>query len=237
MVFFVVFSAINVYGQEKAPEKVTKTNTNGWYMYFGNFRLSDKFGIHALFHVRRSNVITDWQQSLNRIGLNYHIRDNDAIFTVGYDYVVTFPYGELPISENNRSHGAWEALTLKHKVGSVSLMHRYRLEQLWGKSISADSYKYKNNFRYMILAGVPIVGNWFFSFFDEVFISFGKNVKYNNFNQNRLYGAIGYKIKNGDIQLGYMDQIIKKGVGLTYENNNTLMVGLNYNMDFRKKDN
>jgi hypothetical protein len=216
-----------------AQEKETITNSNGWYMYAGNHKFTEKWSLHTLIHIRRSNIITDWQQSLNRLGVNCHF-NNNAIGAIGYDYVLTFPYGGSPITEKVQTNAIWQTVTLKQQVGKIKISHRYRLEQLWSTILSDIQYTYTNRFRYMISGTIPLYKNVFFSFFDEVFISFGKNVNYNNFNQNRIYDGIGYKIKHGDIQLGYMNQLIKKGIGLTYENNNTLMVGINYNMDFRK---
>lgn len=229
VVLFLLLNNVEIYGQEKE----TVTNSNGWYMYSGNHRLINKWSLHTLVHVRRSNIITDWQQSLNRIGINYHFNES-VIGAIGYDYVLTFPYGSSPLPEKVQTHASWETMTLKHESGKVNFSHRYRLEQLWSAKVSEINYTYSNRFRYMILGSIPIYKKVFFSFFDEVFISFGKNVYYNNFNQNRIYAGIGYKIKHGDIQMGYMNQLIKKGIGLTYENNNTLMIGINYNMDLRK---
>lgn len=202
-------------------------------MYAGNHKLTDSWSLHTLIHVRRSNIITHWQQSLNRVGINYHFNES-AIGAIGYDYVLTFPYGSSLLPGKVQTQASWETMTLKHEVGKVKFSHRYRLEQLWSTKVSESNYTYSNRFRYMISGSMPLYKKVFFSFFDEVFISFGKNVDYNNFNQNRIYAGIGCKIKNGDIQLGYMNQVIKKGIGLTYENNNTLMLGFNYNLDFRK---
>lgn len=222
------------YMNVQAQVKETKTNSNGWYMYSGNHRFANKWSLHTIIHVRRSNVITDWQQSLNRIGINY-LLNNNVTMTIGYDFIVNFPYGKLPIPEKTRTHSSWEAITITHEIGKLRISHRYRLEQLWNTKLSKINYNFYNQFRYMLTVSVPIYKKVFFSFFDEVFFAFGKNVYYNNFNQNRLYGALGHRIKNGDVQIGYMNQFIKKGVGLTYENDNTLMVGLNYSFDLRKK--
>ena len=73
-----------------AQEKEAITNSNGWYMYAGNHKFTEKWSLHTLIHIIRSNIITDWQQSLNRLGVNYHF-NNNAIGAIGYDYVLTFP--------------------------------------------------------------------------------------------------------------------------------------------------
>ena len=68
-IFLILLSSVKIHVQEK--EKVL--NENGWYMYSGNHKIAEKWNLHTLIHVRRSNIITHWQQSLNRIGMNYHI--------------------------------------------------------------------------------------------------------------------------------------------------------------------
>jgi len=219
-----------------AQENSVVTNSNGWYMYSGTHRLNDSWGLHTLSHVRRNNIITDWQQSLNRIGLTYRFK-NGAQGALGYDYVLTYPYGDLPISEKKKTHAIWETITLKQDVGVFKVSHRYRLEQLFTTTLSEIDYKFSNRFRYMLSTSVNIKGDFFIAFFDEVFISFGENVTSNNLNQNRIYLGFGKKINNGNIQIGYMNQLIKKGPSALFEMDNTLMLGLNYNFDFSRHSN
>ena len=132
-----------------AQEKETITNSNGWYMYAGNHKFTEKWSLHTLIHIRRSNIITDWQQSLNRLGVNCHF-NNNAIGAIGYDYVLTFPYGGSPITEKVQTNAIWQTVTLKQQVGKIKISHRYRLEQLWSTILSDIQYTYTNRFRYMI---------------------------------------------------------------------------------------
>jgi hypothetical protein len=46
-------------------------NFIGWYNYFGTFTVSQKFSIHTEYQFRRNKLITEWQQSLLRVGVNY----------------------------------------------------------------------------------------------------------------------------------------------------------------------
>jgi len=66
---------------------------------------------------------------------------------------------------------------------------------------------------------------WFLNVYDEVFINLQEPI----FGQNRLYGAIGYTIKdNFSIQLGYLKN------HFTGRNFDRLQLGVIYNTDFRK---
>ena len=50
---------------------------------------------------RRENYITEWQQSLVRIGANYKLNQN-LLFRIGYAWIETFPYGEIPLNASGR---------------------------------------------------------------------------------------------------------------------------------------
>jgi hypothetical protein len=64
---------------------------------------------------------------------------------------------------------------------------------------------------------------WYVSVYDEVFLSFGKHVKVNMLDQNRIGIALGYKrIKNTNLELGYMLQSIIKPDGIHVEQNHTI---------------
>lgn len=226
-------------------------NFNAWYMYFGDHKFSEKWGIHLEAQFRRSGLIADPQQLLLRTGLNYHF--NQQVFaTVGYCFVETAPYGEFPAKADFPENRIWEQLQLKSQNGRFEWINRLRLEQRLVKSPVAttsdpNSYKpgdavYSNRFRLLNRISVPFKGNaivdnsLYFTVYDEVLFSFGKNVAANALDQNRAYAAFGYKIpKVGRLELGYLYQTINKADGVKRERNHTLQVGLSSNIDFFKK--
>ena len=53
--------------------RIADKNTIGWYAYTGTFNINKKWGIHTEYQWRRDNIITDWQQSLLRTGINYKV--------------------------------------------------------------------------------------------------------------------------------------------------------------------
>jgi hypothetical protein len=68
IVSFLFFSSINAQNT-----RISNTNSIGWYNYFGTFKVSKKFGIHTEYQFRRNEVITERQQSLLRLGVNYQL--------------------------------------------------------------------------------------------------------------------------------------------------------------------
>lgn len=218
---------------------------HGWYMYFGNHRLSDKFSIHTEYQWRRADWITAWQQSLLRLGVDYRISDG-VLVTLGYGHIVTWPYGEQPVIEKFTEHRIWQNLILTQRQGRFYFNHRFRPEQRWlygnGKGES-DDYVYRNRMRYRFLVNYPLnkteigADTWFLSLYDEIFIQFGPHFDRNYLDQNRLYSAVGYQFSvQGNLQLGYMQQFIVKGDALKAERNHTLQLALTYHFDLRNKD-
>jgi hypothetical protein len=248
MVLAILF-ILNIGAYAQSP-RITDNQTNTWYMYMGNHKLSDKWELHTLYHFRRTDLGQSWQQSLARIGVNYHVAPG-LVASAGADWVVSYPYGVQPISYNTTEYTAWEALFYRHQVGRLSFMHRYRLEQRFIEKDSYDSTAsewqktgttYKDRFRYMLSVDIPLNNpkmqdkTWFISANDEIFIGMGKNQAKNLFEQNRIYGALGYRFnKDFNLQLGYMNQKIIKADAIHIENNHTLMLGAAYNLNFSDK--
>lgn len=240
--FLCLFMAITPVWSQSNYE--LKNNYNGWLMYFGDHKFASKWGIHLEAQVRQNNYITSPQQLLLRSGINYHL--NSTIFaTAGYCYVLTYPYGADPALARFPENRIWEQLQLKHQSGKIELVNRYRIEQ---RSVqiprknSADELFYEqvytNRFRLLTRVSIPLKGSeikdksWYISLYDELFVSFGKNVAFNVFDQNRAYLALGYKIPRvGRLEIGYLNQLIIKSNGIKVENNHTLQVGLISNFD------
>ena len=122
-----ILSFQDTFGQNN---RLNTYNTIGWFNYFGNFKVSDKFSIHSEYQWRRNNLVTNWQQSLFRVGLNYHLNPR-VLFRVGYAWVETYPYGEYSINNLGRDfteHRIFEMAQLSHKEGAVDFTHRFILE-------------------------------------------------------------------------------------------------------------
>ena len=228
-------------------QKNIDSQSNGWYMYFGNHKLTNKLAIHTEYQWRRSGLVDKRQQSLTRLGLDYQAAAN-ATMTAGYGYIITWPYGEQPVPFRFHEHRIWEQLILVQSAGRFFFNHRFRLEQRFlenridiGNGASApDGTTYRNRARYRFLVAVPLnkkvmgQGALFASVYDEVFVQFGANVGLNYLDQNRLYLALGYVIlPNANVQVGYLNQFIVKANAIDAERNHTFQLAVTYNFDFR----
>lgn len=205
-----VFISNNVKGQK------IEENLGSWFMYFGTHKLSEKYSLHYETQLRNYEIVSNFNQLLPRVGLNYHIDENTSL-TAGYAFIPTqniFDLGwdEQIITENR----IWEQFILRNSINRIKIRHRYRLEQRWIKkvdiiqisnntSLSEFSTSYKNRARYMLSVKLPISKNedspLFISLYDEIFL----NISDSPFDQNRLFAALGYQInKQMNFQVGYL---------------------------------
>jgi hypothetical protein len=226
------------------------TNHNAWLMYFGSHKLSPKWGLHLEAQLRRSEWGEGPQQLLLRPGINYHFNPQ-AFATVGYCFVETYPYGEFGAPVTFPEHRFWEQIQVRTQIGRVELINRYRLEQryvyapvLGNNGFEPGDAIYTNRFRWLGRISVPFKGktiidkSFYVTVYDEIMASFGENISFNIFDQNRAYLALGYRIpKIGRLEVGYLNQLLFRGDGRRVENNHTLQLGLFANMDFYKHNN
>jgi len=250
LLFFLLISA-SVIAQNT---RIKNNNTIGWYSYNGTFKVGKKFGIHTDYQFRRIDVVSNWQQSLLRVGINYQLNPKVS-FRMGYAWVETFPYGEIPINEmgkNFTEHRLFQMLTIKDKISIIDLSHRFMLEQRWVGAYSnadlpkEDIFPLTNRIRYMLRLQIPLKGNEikdktpYLVLFDEIFIGYGKNLRENIFDQNRLAILFGYRFSPlFRIEAGYLNQTVQLGREVNNRNvfqyNSGLLLNTYFTIDFTKK--
>lgn len=244
-----LFSA-NLFAQNT---RLNDYNNTGWYNYFGTFNFTDKLGVHTEYQWRRNNIISDKQQHLLRVGLNYQINTKVQL-RVGYANIETFAYGDIPINglgKDFTERRLYQMATVNDKVSSFELSHRFMLEQRWNGRYSnanlakEDSYVYTNRIRYMFRIQMPLKGKSienktpYLAIYDEVFLGFGENVGENVFDQNRIGVLLGYRVSpTVRLEVGYLNQIIQLGRELgdrnVFQYNNGLLVNTIFNFNLRK---
>jgi len=204
--------------------RISDKNTIGWYVYTGTFKLNKKWAVHTEYQWRRDNVVTDWQQSLLRTGINYQVNTKLSL-RAGYAWIETYNYGDIPINGFGKQfteHRAFQMATINDKIDKVELSHRFMLEQRWiGRYANAsltkeDEYFFVNRFRYMYRMQIPLKGKTiadktpYAAIYDEIFLGFGKNVNENVFDQNRLGLLLGYRFSaKVRIEGGFLSQIVQ----------------------------
>ncbi|MGV3557066.1 DUF2490 domain-containing protein [Larkinella arboricola] len=219
--WFTVFGLVSLsgFGQQK---RILDHNRIGWFVYNGDHELSKKWSLHTEYQWRRIDYIRTWQQSLARLGVKYKLTEKVQLGG-GYTYFVTFPYGDHPVADQGvptPEHRLYQDLELADTAGRFVLSHRFRLEERWlseqtpGDPRRISGWSYENRVRYQITVNYPLKGatidngEFYLTFFDELFISFGKNAGANIYNQNRILGGLGYQFRdNFQLELGFLNQI------------------------------
>ena len=205
-----------------AQNRISDHNTIGWYTINIDPAISKKWSGHIEYQWRRDNVITDWQQSLLRVGLTYKISPQVSI-QAGYAWIETFPHSEhftSAIRKTFPEHRIYEQIVAVSNLGKVKLTNRLRLEQRFnGKFTSEEDekpvdYVYLNRVRYMPRIDVPLdkINKVFAAMYDEILIGFGKNVGQNVFDQNRVAVMVGYNFSpKFKVEGGFLNQTVQLG--------------------------
>lgn len=235
-------------------QRLSDNNTICWTSSFNTLYLSQHTSLHLEYQWRRENYFTNWQQSLSRVGVQYHFK-NGVSALLGYGYIITYPYGEYPAGPYTiPEHRIFQQLVWNESFGRLTLNHRMRLEQrLLGKidqkapEYEVKDWNYVNRVRYQLRLGLPLNHakmqdkTWYLAAFDELFIGFGSNVNQNIFDQNRIGILCGYQFnKLFRAEAGFFNQTVQQG-GLVggkqvYQYNNGLMVNVYFTKPARVKE-
>jgi len=176
-----------------------ESELGSWAILNGTHKLSAKTAVYTEFQYNTFEVLTNLDQAW-AIGILQHQISEDITLGVGYGYFYTDSTFEDLVEENNFSENRiLEEIAFKHNYKKLNLQHRYRLEhRFFERKINKTVV---NRFRYRLKLKYPIGKQWFLQAFNELFINFNDQI----FNQNRLFGALGYNINDHiAIQAGYM---------------------------------
>jgi Protein of unknown function (DUF2490) len=212
---------------------------SGWLASFNTIKTGKKTSLHTDVQWRSSDELKHTQTLLLRPGLNIHLT-KQIIVTGGYAFihnrrVINNVSGYAP------EHRIWEQLLYNHKLKSIFVSHRLRLEQRFvSKSlVQNDELKnegtlFANRFRYFIRNVLPFQQQKTFSkgmfaaLQNEVFVNIGNTANVNGkfFDQNRLYLALGYRLHSSfDLETGYLNQYISGRNGLLSNNHVVQVAG------------
>ncbi|WP_440881918.1 DUF2490 domain-containing protein [Tenacibaculum sp. C7A-26P2] len=212
MFLCLLFSSYNLLSQ-KNPE-----NSLGvWYMYGGNFQLSQNWKLKSLAHFRMFDFTNDLQQYLFRVGANL-ILNKEISFTGGYAYLNT----DHTFQENGGNideHRIYEDFNINHKISKLKLAHRLRIEH---RFFTGDILHW---IRYQIGLSYPLTKNINAFIFDEIFFHFPNET----YAQNWVGGGLTYKLSNSiNLKAGYM-HISDKTIKL-----NRIQIGVIFNTQITK---
>lgn len=202
-----------LFGQQKHGEN------DAWFLLLNKYELSDKISVGNETHLRFDDYFNDVQQFIIRPYLDLNFGNKDLVYSIGYSYIKTYPYGDFPLPAAKPENNVWEQITLNHKYGKLNVSHRYRLEQRFisnlvynaqNDSFETEGNTYGNRFRYRITFKYDLSDKIFINAFDELWIKSSKGFFDADYDRNWIYAGIGYNISpDASIQLAYLHQNIK----------------------------
>lgn len=209
-----------------------------WFAYLGQYKISQKFGLHVEAQLRYENHFEHNLQNVYRIGGVYFIKPNEHL-TLGYGLIHTYNAAADDYFAENR---LWEQYQINRKWKKNTMTHRLRLEQRWIEQLADNSTAYQNRLRYLNRNLFHIAnsksGNeeLYAVLQDEVFLTVGENKVNSKFmDQNRFLVGLGLNYKNNlRLELGYMNQYVTSSYG-NDAMNHTISVTLFHNLDFQKR--
>ncbi|TGE25741.1 DUF2490 domain-containing protein [Hymenobacter aquaticus] len=213
-----------------------------WLGVFNQNRFSQRWGSWTDLHLRlHDHFVQAPFQTVARVGLTYYLTD-DVRLTGGYAYVHHFPDGARTISQ--AEHRPWQQVQWFTKFPRARLMQWVRLEERFRRTIRQnerlDEFDFNYRTRYNAALFLPLSKRGFepggvqFLLNNEVMMNFGKEIRLNYFDQNRLFAGLVYQVnKHAQIQGGYMHLFQQLPAGNVYRNQHTIRVFYFHNFDLR----
>jgi hypothetical protein len=195
--------------------RAQKSDVGNWLIYFGNQQIDKRWNWWNEMQYRNFNFIGDLEQLVFRTGIGYNLTENNNNVLLGYAFVYSEPY--IPGTDQKRSvteNRIYEQFITRQNFGRVFIQHRYRIEE---RFIASDI---RMRFRYLLGLNIPINQKiiqkdvFYFSAYNEIFLRTNTPV----FDQDRIYGAVGYAINNYlRVETGMMYQIFEDGNKLQFQ--------------------
>jgi hypothetical protein len=234
---FLTFSA---YAQEKDKEFRQQI----WTAYFNQTRLSDKWGLWADVHFRFTDNFADrLGLSIFRIAPIYYVTDQTRISS-GYAYITA--HNESPVPDLPE-HRLWQQIQWFEKKERFTMMQYVRVEERFRRTLSngevSDDYTFNWRFRYNIALTIPLTNKSvqpktpFLFLNNELHINAGKEIGNNYFDQNRLFGGVGYQFTTQiNAQIGYLYVFQQLPASTTFVHTDAIRFFVFHNLDFRNKE-
>ena len=214
-----------------------------WLGVFNQTRFSEHWGSWTDVHLRlHDQFVGDLFQGVARVGLTYYLTD-DVRLTGGYAYVHHYPDGARTVG--HPEHRPWQQVQWFTKFPNARLMQWVRLEERFRQQVVNNTelgseYAFNYRSRYNTALFLPLTNKGFepgglqFLLNEEVMVNFGQQVRYNYFDQNRLFAGLVYQVnKHAQLHAGYMHLFQQLPVGDTYRNQHTIRVFYFHNLDLR----
>lgn len=217
----------------------TAQETSGWLASFNTFRLNKNFSLHLDAQLRSTDDLEQVRTVLLRPGLNFQLAKG-LTATAGYAFISNRALTGSPLSRMVTEHRIWQQLAYTLSAKPVILLQRLRFEERFvprvvisNTDVTVDGRREAFRLRYMARGIFPFKPvkkfekGLFAALQNEVFLNVGDRSAVNRktFDQNRLYGALGYRTSGKiDLEAGYMNQYTVNRTG--FSNNHIVQLAV-----------
>ena len=202
-----------------------------WTRLYVRVKLNDKWSWQTEADNRRFFGENQQLQFIAHTHLHRKLGKNTE-GSVGFSFSEVWQ-GNLPIPELRSFQEFYIFQPLNSRL---RLLHRVRTEQRWFHNYKnealTEGYNFKFRFRYMLRLEYKLSEKWAFKVNDELMYH------HDDFDQNRIYGAVEYKFrKDLSLEMGYMKLLQKRANNKGYFDRDNLRVTVYKDFDLSKNVN
>ena len=240
------------FGQSAPP--LHGAEKSSWYMYFGDHPITKNYGVHLETQYRAQGVGQEPTQFFVRPGF-VRFYPHSIVVSLLYAYVLDFPFEGGPLADPRRTgvqpeqrlaeEFRWTHTLARYSGKRATLQHRARLEQRWlgqsSKDVGVYDWHFAERFRYRVYAQFPLPFNTkgarpdYVAAYDEILLRFGPHSGTSTIDQNRTYGAFGWKLSpEFNLEVGYLHQYFPRPNGYVGEHNNAFQLSIASTAPLRK---
>ena len=211
-----------------------------WIGVFHQSRFTARSGLWLDLHFRTTDhFIREKTMTVARAGYVYHLSD-ELRFIGGYAFANRYnqsPFGRIP------EHRPWQQVQwIQQKKKKFNVLQAFRMEQRYRKNVPHNDYFFNWRFRYNLSVTVPLrkgspSSGPFLMMSNEVMVNAGKRILYNYFDQNRLFGGLGYRFSTKlNLHAGYLYVFQQEAMSGQFAHTHAVRIFLNHHADVRGED-
>lgn len=246
---FIILCWISLFSKPLLAQQKQVVHYNQlWYAYNNNTRLTDRWGIWMdIQNKDKSEFVHNFDVKENTLGAIYYLKNKMRV-TSAFTYIQSYPNDQLP-DFYAPEYRPWQMIQWRTNLNDLSFAHWVRVEERFrNKTINgnqlSNEFDFNLRFRYNVFIEKPLTikkrekGALSLSITEEMYLNYGKNIIYNTFDQNRVFGGFVYYFNTSNfLQFGYTNVIQHLPSKDRYKGIDAIKLTFFNNLDLRKKNN
>lgn len=195
--------------------KITEHKEQIWFQYFNQTWFNKKWGLWVDGGFRTEDQFTRGISTLlGRVGVMYAV-SRSVRAVGGYAYFLQYPaYDAVGVAQPE--HRFWQMAQYQKESGRSQFSHTWRFEQRFRQKLAApdqlaNEFRFNYRLRYSFSWQHPLrkqhleKGDLSVVLLDEIMFNFGRQVIYDNLDQNRAMAGFRYYFdKDNNLMVAYL---------------------------------